>query len=1034
MRMSRPYPVLKIEGPPGSGKSRALVREVLRVLDEEGLSADKALIVGITPANIQTLKQAFEEESRHANRTFATSPCFQTHDLWALSQASTGEPLSERDGCALTRELLGELLPPDHPLGHLRHNAALARQFYRLIRQLQQRRRTPQSLASVTHPAARLLAQLYRQVDEKTRQAGLATQEERLAQGWQAIAERAADLGEMYPVIAVDEAQECSAEQLSAVLSIPTRLILTGHAGLSVRGYRGAEPKAYAQLTAQADRPLVYQNLQTAMRGNEALLNWVNVILAEPLWEQRTPDPDALARQSQMYLASDPADEAAKLAKWIVEQRNRPLESGEEPARWSDFVVFLRSSTCRDYLLQAFQVEGIPVCAPHLSESSLQRQHQLYDVLKAFSVLNELGLTPAHLLTSVALQRGLAELTRPRLDIQDRLDVLLRHGRRWLEATQAERVYDGGMASYLQHLAGWERLLGGEDVSDEPGFAPEAMVRQWMDWWRDWHRTDDVWVLCARIMAPAPLSRRENEPDAHWEQSWAWFEQKLSQSQAHYRRLMGRSMPLDVLLESYTQLWEGEDAERKGVLSDAVRLSGIHALQGADARFVLIPFMIQGEYPKHLYDSELIPQDDPACAELGLSLSGDPAEESRLLALAITRARQAVWLSAHRQQNASMPVMVSADYERLCQARANILKEVAPNGLGDALEGPVDFDLNRYRGQSVWAGLEPQPAQPIFDASEHVGLSASAMKTYMQCPRQFYYRNVLRLPSVSNVAAIKGQLTHRLLEVFNQKAPPHRYTAEALREYLNALFSDGQETPSCFEQAGFNEREREQLAGLGVLERRQFYQTLQQSIDSLEAQGYFTRYQGLQGVSPEMPLPEPVLDGLSRCRLSGTLDAVMQRADGQFEILDYKTSRSAYKTGLDTCRKHFEQVLAPLPDDEALSHDERFAARLKPSYPLDYQLLLYYYACSQKPEYRGRIASVALQFVRPKESGESICLDVPAEQLDASRDTILQDIQRFVIDPILAARDFETTENGATCEYCDYVAVCDRSSAAGDDE
>jgi hypothetical protein len=317
----------------------------------------------------------------------------------------------------------------------------------------------------------------------------------------------------------------------------------------------------------------------------------------------------------------------------------------------------------------------------------------------------------------------------------------------------------------------------------------------------------------------------------------------------------------------------------------------------------------------------------------------------------------------------------------------------------------------------------------VFDAAETLSLSVSAIKTYMTCPRQFYYRHLLRLPQPGSPSATAGSLTHRLLEVFNRTATPENYTAERLKALIETLFRFHDE-PDAFTKAGFTERDARQLVGLSPLAFSALRERLSASADDLDRKGYFRRYAHFQRIEPEKPVREMTLPGLERCRLSGVVDALIQKEDGRWDILDYKTFGSAYSSKVPLCEERFRAgTLAPLPDESAPSHGERFADRLNTSYPTDYQLPLYYLALSRDPAYHGRLDGVTLQLVRPAPPDNpdqgAIRLEISAAELNAAAERLASDVRRFIAEPVLDAMAFNPSPRPTACDYCPYTAVCD---------
>lgn len=496
---------------------------------------------------------------------------------------------------------------------------------------------------------------------------------------------------------------------------------------------------------------------------------------------------------------------------------------------------------------------------------------------------------------------------------------------------------------------------------------------------------------------------------------------------AFYRACFRRSLSIAAWLTHLPVLME-KTREAESSVPESLRNAGVHLLslhqaQGEEFPWVAIPFLMSDEFPRTRDWPEFLPGLEP---RLNAELETE-AEEARLLTVGLTRATQHLLLSAHRTE-AGVAVQPSPWYETLYEA---LKEECATSRIDETAperERPTASD-ERWNGNSLWASLEKQAETPMFDTTATLSLSVSAIKTYMACPRQFYYRHLLRLPQPGSPAATEGSLTHRLLEVFNRTAKPDNYTAERLKTLIGILFRFTEE-PDTVIVAGFTEQDARQLASLSPLKASALQERLLSAADDLERKGYFRRYANFRRIEPEKPLREIALPGLERCRLNGVVDALIQREDGYWDILDYKTFRAAYSSKVSLCKERFrEGTLASLPDDEALPHGDRFAARQNAAYPADYQLPLYYSALSQDPAYQGRLNGVALQMIRPHSTDNleqgAIRLDIPASALEAAKTRLSSDIRRFIAEPILATASFNPAPNPSACGYCPYTAICD---------
>ena len=95
----------------------------------------------------------------------------------------------------------------------------------------------------------------------------------------------------------------------------------------------------------------------------------------------------------------------------------------------------------------------------------------------------------------------------------------------------------------------------------------------------------------------------------------------------------------------------------------------------------------------------------------------------------------------------------------------------------------------------------PRPATSSIEV-ERFPLSKSSIESYVKCPRQFFYRKVLRIPDDESLPARVGSLVHEVMAVLGQKYPSkkelHENATEAVigRTIDAVIHKDGTIDPS----------------------------------------------------------------------------------------------------------------------------------------------------------------------------------------------------------------------------------------------
>lgn len=159
--------------------------------------------------------------------------------------------------------------------------------------------------------------------------------------------------------------------------------------------------------------------------------------------------------------------------------------------------------------------------------------------------------------------------------------------------------------------------------------------------------------------------------------------------------------------------------------------------------------------------------------------------------------------------------------------------------------------------------LEPDKPKGVIGP---LWLSASSLNLYDDCPRQFYYKQVVRIPETASFEARLGTAIHAALEKFHRKHPK---PDPALFSDLDALFTDELRDVQ-FE----SEKEKEQGFARG------------RSILKLYLQEEHAR-----GVTVEAVEKEFNVNLGDDVTLTGKIDRIDRLPDGRIRVVDYKTGK-----------------------------------------------------------------------------------------------------------------------------------------------
>jgi ATP-dependent DNA helicase UvrD/PcrA len=187
-------------------------------------------------------------------------------------------------------------------------------------------------------------------------------------------------------------------------------------------------------------------------------------------------------------------------------------------------------------------------------------------------------------------------------------------------------------------------------------------------------------------------------------------------------------------------LLSGEDEEpAQSEEGERIQVMTIHQSKGLEFETVFVPSLVEGRLPQTGRSPRF--ELPPAVLEPLVRGKEDViAEERRLLYVAMTRARKRLYLTH------------ATHYEGGRRWReSRFLGEIRAGAAWAIVE--KDFDAPAAAAQT----------EPINGPDEEVHLSYSAISTYRDCPRQYWYRYVQRLPVVQSAEAVHGVILHEVL-------------------------------------------------------------------------------------------------------------------------------------------------------------------------------------------------------------------------------------------------------------------------------
>jgi len=303
---------------------------------------------------------------------------------------------------------------------------------------------------------------------------------------------------------------------------------------------------------------------------------------------------------------------------------------------------------------------------------------------------------------------------------------------------------------------------------------------------------------------------------------------------------------------------------------DAISVMTIHQAKGLEFDAVFVPSLVEGRLPQwgrsHRFE---LP---PAVLEpLVRGREDVVAEERRLLYVAMTRARKRLYLTRAEHYEGGRRWRESRFLAEVRESGAVLVRDMAGSSL-PTLALPTG-------GEGSSTG---------FTTEGELVLSYSAIQSYRDCPKQFWFRYREKLPAAQSAEAVQGTILHEVL----RRAGEERRTGTAVTpERLHAMHAE------VWEASSFPDTRRAAtFRRLGL-----------EQLEAFRASGGFER-------TPDLVEREfsAAVDGFT---LHGVIDRV-DRTDEGWLIIDYKSGRP-----LARARRDLQVALYALGASTALSLD-----------------------------------------------------------------------------------------------------------------
>jgi DNA helicase-2/ATP-dependent DNA helicase PcrA len=223
-----------------------------------------------------------------------------------------------------------------------------------------------------------------------------------------------------------------------------------------------------------------------------------------------------------------------------------------------------------------------------------------------------------------------------------------------------------------------------------------------------------------------------------------------------------------------------------------VNLLTAHGAKGLEFSYVFVSGSIAGFWEKKNAGSGGYKLPDNIFSET--SAHSDVEEQRRLFYVALTRAEKHLEISYYQFDNAGKEVEPSRFIAELIESAGLIAENIE---IDEAHR--FRFSLLQFNDQMPEIeNIEEDFIGPIL---EKFVMNVTALNNYLDCPLNFYYNSLLRIPSAKGEAAVFGSAVHHALEQL------FRRMIEQKEKGNNAEFPDEDFLMEEFRKYMFNNRE-----------------------------------------------------------------------------------------------------------------------------------------------------------------------------------------------------------------------------------
>lgn len=731
---------------------------------------------------------------------------------------------------------------------------------------------------------------------------------------------------EKFKYVMVDEFQDTNWSQyeLIKMLAKPDNsLVAVGDDNQAIYRFRGASLSNILQFKddyPQAKEIVLNKNYRS---GQEILdkaytlikHNDPNTLEAKIGINKQLISPDQKSGIAQHLAFSTELEET----RGVVEKIKK-LKSQDQEATWADFAILVRANQTADKFTKELTRNGVPNL--FVSLRGLYYKSIILDVLAYFKLLDNYH-------ESSALFRVL-NMEIFKVSYNDIVQI--------------------NKFARKEHWSLFEAL---KNINAVPQVSAEAVVniKKLLDHINEHsklvktERPSKIYIQFVRECLVPGLDRdRDHERYSYLNQ----FYRKIINFENHNEdsRLKDFMLLIDLEMEA------GETGSLKLDYedSDTVKVMTVHAAKGLEFKYVFVANLVDKKFPT-IRRTEQIPLPDALVKEILPEGDVHLEEERRLFYVAMTRAKDQLYLTS------------AQDYGGVTEKKPSVFIEetnlLSDQVIGDVASSDLLRDLESTAGEEV---IAPYHLPQWF--------SFSQVQAFLNCPLQYKFGHVLKVPTEDKGVSVFGRLMHNCLKdfltplldgalqqtsLFNTPVNKARLQKEISLEQLISIY-EKQWTNYGYE----NKEEAKEYYKKGLKILHNFYADFEKNIPQV------------------MFLEKSFFLKIGEHQLRGVIDRIDRLEDGTVEIIDYKTGN---------------------PKDKIAYQDKK-------------QLLIYHLALEEV--FKLKVSKLTFHYLE----GQKVSFAAEAKDIIKVKEEvyeIINEIKKLKFPP----------NPGFLCDFCDFRQICE---------